>query len=56
MVGFSNAVNLTDGLDGLCGGVSVISFGAFGMIALAQQQTDIALFCFYSGRSLTWVF
>ncbi|MDE5978364.1 MAG: phospho-N-acetylmuramoyl-pentapeptide-transferase [Turicibacter sp.] len=46
MVGFSNAVNLTDGLDGLCGGVSVITFGTFGMIALAQQQIEIALFCF----------
>ena len=46
MVGFSNAVNLTDGLDGLCGGVSVISFGTFGMIALAQQQVGIAIFCF----------
>lgn len=46
MVGFSNAVNLTDGLDGLCGGVSVISFGTFAMIALAQQQLGIALFCF----------
>ena len=46
MVGFSNAVNLTDGLDGLCGGVSVIVFSSFGMIAVAQQQVDVALFCF----------
>lgn len=46
MTGFSNAVNLTDGLDGLCGGVSVITFGTFGMIAIAQQQMGIALFCF----------
>jgi len=46
MVGFSNAVNLTDGLDGLCGGVSVIAFSAFGMIAIAQHQAEIALFCF----------
>ena len=44
MVGFSNAVNLTDGLDGLCGGVSVITFGAFGMIAVAMQQPSIAEF------------
>ncbi|HAX72895.1 MAG TPA: phospho-N-acetylmuramoyl-pentapeptide-transferase, partial [Firmicutes bacterium] len=35
-----------DGLDGLATGTSVISFGTFGMIALAQQQMDIALFCF----------
>ena len=46
MVGFSNAVNLTDGLDGLCGGVSVIAFSAFGMIALATGRYEIMLFCF----------
>ncbi len=46
MVGFSNAVNLTDGLDGLCSGASVIAFSSFGMIAMAQQQLDIAIFCF----------
>ncbi len=46
MVGFSNATNLTDGLDGLCTGTSVIAYMAFGMIAMAQQQMDIALFCF----------
>ena len=46
MVGFSNATNLTDGLDGLCTGTSVIAYMAFGMIAVAQQQMDIALFCF----------
>lgn len=34
LVGSSNAVNLTDGLDGLAGGLSVIAFLAYGMIAL----------------------
>lgn len=46
LVGGSNAVNLTDGLDGLAGGASVIAFTAFGMIALAQHQFQVALFCF----------
>ena len=46
MIGFTNAVNLTDGLDGLAGGASVIAFASFGMIGLAQGQMEIALFCF----------
>ena len=32
LVGTSNAVNITDGLDGLCGGLSMIAFVAFGII------------------------
>ncbi|WP_303968062.1 phospho-N-acetylmuramoyl-pentapeptide-transferase [Sporosarcina ureae] len=46
LVGFSNAVNLTDGLDGLVGGTSAIAFSAFGVFALAYEQNDIALFSF----------
>lgn len=46
LVGFSNAVNLTDGLDGLVSGLSVIAFSAYGIIALAQSQTSVAMFCF----------
>lgn len=46
LVGFSNAVNLTDGLDGLVSGLASIAFAAFGVIALFQEQTDIALFAF----------
>ncbi|MCL1949291.1 MAG: phospho-N-acetylmuramoyl-pentapeptide-transferase [Turicibacter sp.] len=46
LVGGSNAVNLTDGVDGLAGGTSVIAFTTFGMIALAQHQFQVALFCF----------
>ena len=45
MVGFSNAVNLTDGLDGLVTGLAVISFGAYFVIALFQKQTEVAVFC-----------
>lgn len=46
LVGFSNAVNITDGLDGLVAGTSTISFAAFGVFALIYEQDDIALFAF----------
>jgi phospho-N-acetylmuramoyl-pentapeptide-transferase len=46
IVGFSNAVNFTDGLDGLAGLISATCFAAFGMIALLQGQTYLARFCF----------
>ena len=46
IVGFSNAVNFTDGLDGLAGLISATCFAAFGMIALVQGQTYLARFCF----------
>lgn len=45
LVGFSNAVNLTDGLDGLVAGQATIAFGAYALIALHQHQLDVALFC-----------
>jgi phospho-N-acetylmuramoyl-pentapeptide-transferase len=46
IVGFSNAVNFTDGLDGLAGLISATCFAAFGMIALLQGQLYLARFCF----------
>ncbi len=46
LVGFSNAVNITDGLDGLVAGTSSIAFGAFGVFALIYGQLDIAMFTF----------
>ena len=46
IVAFSNAVNLTDGLDGLAGLISATAFAAFGGIAVLQGQTFIARFCF----------
>jgi phospho-N-acetylmuramoyl-pentapeptide-transferase len=46
IVGFSNAINFTDGLDGLAGLISATCFAAFGMIALTQGQTYLARFCF----------
>lgn len=44
LVGFSNAVNLTDGLDGLVSGTAAIAFGAFAVLAWNQSQADVALF------------
>jgi len=44
LVGFSNAVNLTDGLDGLVSGTAAIAFGAMAIIAWHQSQYDIAVF------------
>jgi len=41
----TNAVNITDGLDGLAGGVSAVCFGAFMTIAWMQGQYGIAAFC-----------
>jgi len=46
LVGFSNAVNLTDGLDGLAGGLSAIAFVAFALISLFIGQEDMGFFCF----------
>ncbi len=46
----SNAVNLTDGLDGLAGGLSLIAFLTFGLIAWNSRgiygYQDLAIFCF----------
>lgn len=40
VTGFSNAVNLTDGLDGLAAGLSTISAGAFAFFAYLLGRTD----------------
>ena len=46
IVGMSNAVNFTDGLDGLAGLISATAFAAYGGIALMQGQIFLARFCF----------
>ena len=46
IVGLSNAVNFTDGLDGLAGLISATAFVAYGAIALMQGQVFLARFCF----------
>jgi phospho-N-acetylmuramoyl-pentapeptide-transferase len=51
IVGTSNAVNLTDGLDGLAGGVLIFSFVAYlfislvGVPGLKVAQPNLAIFC-----------
>lgn len=46
IVGMSNAVNLTDGLDGLAGLISATAFATFGAIAIIQGQIFLARFSF----------
>ena len=50
LVGSSNAVNLTDGLDGLAGGLSLIAFMCFGIITWGTTwvsgHEEMAIFCF----------
>lgn len=52
IVGVSNAVNLTDGLDGLAGGILIFSFVAYLLIALVAipeqdvvSKPNLAVFC-----------
>ncbi len=56
LVGTSNAVNITDGLDGLCGGLCVIAFFAFGIITWntgwMEGYQEVAIFCFILVGSL----
>lgn len=50
LVGTSNAVNITDGLDGLAGGLSAIAFLAYGMLAWnatwMHGNQEVGIFCF----------
>ncbi len=46
IVGMSNAVNFTDGLDGLAGIITASAFAAYGVVALMQDQTFLVGFCF----------
>src|SRR5699024_10605152 len=45
LIGFSNAVNLTDGIDGLVAGQATIACGAYAVIAYVQNQNDVLIFC-----------
>lgn len=45
LVGTSNAVNLTDGLDGLAGGLLATAFGAFAVIAYFFGMPILSVFC-----------
>jgi phospho-N-acetylmuramoyl-pentapeptide-transferase len=46
LVGASNAVNFTDGLDGLSGIITASAFAAYGVIADLQGQTFLVQFAF----------
>lgn len=46
IVAASNAVNFTDGLDGLAGLISATGFVAYGSIAMIQGQVELGNFCF----------
>jgi len=46
IIASSNAINFTDGLDGLCGVISASAFAAYGVIAYLQGQVFITQFCF----------
>lgn len=46
VVSTGNAVNISDGLDGLAGGLLILAYGSFGVIALLQGNLGIAAFCF----------
>ena len=56
LVASSNAVNITDGLDGLAGGLSLIAFLTFALISAnspaIEGTSDIAVFCFVLVGSL----
>ncbi len=56
LVGTTNAVNISDGLDGLAGGLSLIAFFAFGVVSWGTTWVDgfqeIAIFCFVLAGSL----
>ena len=45
VVATGNAVNISDGLDGLAGGLMMIAYGAYGIIALFQGQWMLFAFC-----------
>ncbi|MCL2869711.1 phospho-N-acetylmuramoyl-pentapeptide-transferase [Candidatus Saccharibacteria bacterium] len=56
VVATGNAVNISDGLDGLAGGLLTISYGAFAIIAVLQGNYGIAGFCFTAvGALLAYV-
>jgi phospho-N-acetylmuramoyl-pentapeptide-transferase len=46
IVGTSNAVNFTDGMDGLAGIIVATAFASYGIIAFLQGQSFLAQFCF----------
>jgi phospho-N-acetylmuramoyl-pentapeptide-transferase len=52
IIAMANAVNFTDGLDTLAGGLAAIAFVAYGIIAYRQGQIGVVTFCFTMVGSL----
>ncbi len=44
MVGTANAVNITDGLDGLAAGTTAIAFSAYAVLAWLESRWDVSVF------------
>ncbi|MFD2170822.1 phospho-N-acetylmuramoyl-pentapeptide-transferase [Tumebacillus lipolyticus] len=45
VIASSNAVNLTDGLDGLAAGTTAIAFGSYAILAWWTSNMEVAIFC-----------
>lgn len=45
VVATANAVNISDGLDGLAGGLATSAFASYAVIALLQERFGVAAFC-----------
>lgn len=45
VVATANAVNITDGLDGLAGGLAAIAFGSYAVIAFIEGRYGVSGFC-----------
>lgn len=45
LVGFSNAVNLSDGIDGLDAGLTVLAFGTYAILAARAGRVDVLILC-----------
>ncbi len=57
LVGTANAVNFTDGLDGLAGGLLMIAFASFGVLAYAEGLSVLAAFsavCMGATAAFLW--
>ena len=54
VVATGNAVNISDGLDGLAGGLAMLAYGSYGVIALLQEQWFLAGFCFIVLGAYIW--
>ncbi|MCE5259023.1 MAG: phospho-N-acetylmuramoyl-pentapeptide-transferase [Chloroflexi bacterium] len=52
LVFISNAVNISDGQDGLAGGMSALAYAAFGLVALMRGNAGLTIFSFVMVGSL----